>query len=155
TVTDTGLSLTGSGAGNYQLSSTTATAKANITPAALTLTALTNTKVNDGTTTAAAIPTASGLQGTDSLTNLTESYASPYVGTGKTLNVATYTINDGNSGGNYAVTLVANNSGAITSSSAIAIFNNGKDATTEGSWINVYGSQGYNVINATNGVNYP
>ena len=32
---------------------------------------------------------------------------------------------------------------------------NGKDTTTEGSWIGVYGSQGYNVINATNGVNYP
>ena len=30
-----------------------------------------------------------------------------------------------------------------------------KDTTTEGSWIGVYGSQGYNVINATNGVNYP
>jgi streptogramin lyase len=32
---------------------------------------------------------------------------------------------------------------------------NGKDTTTEGSWIGVYGSQGYNVINATNGVDYP
>ena len=31
----------------------------------------------------------------------------------------------------------------------------GKDSTTEGSWIGVYGSQGYNVINATNGVDYP
>ena len=31
----------------------------------------------------------------------------------------------------------------------------GDDSTTEGSWIGVYGSQGYNVINATNGVDYP
>ena len=31
----------------------------------------------------------------------------------------------------------------------------GDDSTTEGSWIGVYGSQGYNVINATNGVAYP
>ena len=37
---------------------------------------------------------------------------------------------------------------------ATATFN-GKDTTTEGSWIGVYGSQGYNVINATNGVDYP
>ena len=237
TVTDTGLSLTGTGAGNYQLASTTATTTANITPmaltitavantktydattaaaatptitagslqgsdtanftetyasknvgtnlvltpsgtvndgnsgnnytytfitvstgaitqASLTLTAVTNTKVYDGTTSAAAIPTVSGLKGSDTVTNLTETYASPNVGTGITLNVATYTINDGNNGGNYAVTLVANNTGVITASSATATFN-GKDTTTEGSWIGVYGSQGYNVINATNGVNYP
>ena len=31
----------------------------------------------------------------------------------------------------------------------------GADSTTQGSWIGVYGSQGYNVINATNGVDYP
>jgi streptogramin lyase len=31
----------------------------------------------------------------------------------------------------------------------------GADTTTQGSWIGVYGSQGYNVINATNGVDYP
>ena len=31
----------------------------------------------------------------------------------------------------------------------------GEDTTTEGTWIGVYGSQGYNVINATNGVDYP
>jgi hypothetical protein len=37
---------------------------------------------------------------------------------------------------------------------ATATFN-GKDTTTEGSWIGVYGSQGSNVINATNGVHYP
>ena len=75
------------------------------------------------------------------------------MGTGITLSVATYTINDGNTGGNYAITLVANNTGVIVTP-AIATFD-GKDATTEGSWINVYGSQGYNVINATSGVNYP
>jgi hypothetical protein len=31
----------------------------------------------------------------------------------------------------------------------------GDDTTTHGSWIGVYGSQGSNVINATNGVDYP
>ena len=52
----------------------------------------------------------------------------------------------------------AGSSGSLTqtvnSPPATASFN-GKDSTTEGSWIGVYGSQGYNVINATNGVNYP
>ena len=51
----------------------------------------------------------------------------------------------------------AGSSGSLTQTvnpPATATFN-GKDTTTEGSWIGVYGSQGYNVINATNGVNYP
>ena len=236
TVTDTGLSLTGTGAGNYQLASTTATTTANITPMALTITAVvntkvydatnsaaatptitsgslqgsdtanfvetypsknvgtnlvltpsgtvhdgnsgnnytynfvtvstgvitqasltlmavTNTKIYDGTTSAAAIPTVSGLKGSDTVTNLTETYASPNVGTGITLNVATYTINDGNNGGNYAVTLVANNTGAITTAAPTTATFVGEDTTTEGSWIGVYGSQGYNIINS--GVSYP
>jgi hypothetical protein len=42
----------------------------------------------------------------------------------------------------------------ISTSPATATFNV-KDTTTQGSWIGVYGSQGYNVINATNGVAYP
>ena len=52
----------------------------------------------------------------------------------------------------------AGSSGSLTQTvntpPATATFN-GKDTTTEGSWIGVYGSQGYNVINATNGVDYP
>ena len=60
------------------------------------------------------------MKGSDTVTNLTETYASPNVGTGITLNVATYTINDGNSGNNYTVTKVPNNTGVITSSSSPA-----------------------------------
>ena len=52
----------------------------------------------------------------------------------------------------------AGSSGSLTQTvntpPATATFH-GKDTTTEGSWIGVYGSQGYNVINATNGVDYP
>jgi hypothetical protein len=36
-----------------------------------------------------------------------------------------------------------------------AATSHGTDTTTAGSWIGVYGSQGSNVINATNGVHYP
>ena len=50
----------------------------------------------------------------------------------------------------------AGSSGSLTQTvnapSATATFD-GKDSTTEGSWIGVYGSQGYNVINS--GVSYP
>jgi YDG domain len=115
-VSVTGISITGgTDAGNYTLGNTTASTTANITKAPLTITALTNTKLWDGTTTAAAVPTVSGLQGTDTVTGLTETYSDANVGTGKTLSVATYTVNDGNSGGNYTVSLVANTTGVINS----------------------------------------
>ena len=131
-------------AGNYQLPRP-ATTTANITAAPLTITAVTNTKVYDGTTSAAAIPTVSGLKGSDTVTNLTETYATATVGTGITLNVATYTVNDGNSGNNYAVSLVSNNTGVITAATPTATFIN-EDTTTQGNWIGKYGSLGYDFI---------
>ncbi len=73
---------------------------------ALTITAVTNTKVYDATTSAAATPTVSGLQGDDTVTNLSETYSNPNAGTGKTLSVASYSVNDGNDGNNYTVTTV-------------------------------------------------
>src|SRR5205823_5307772 len=81
----------------------------------LTLTAVTNTKVYDATPSAAATPTTLGLQGSDTVTGLTESYDTRHVGTGKTLAVDPgYTVNDGNSGNDYTVTLVADHTGVIT-----------------------------------------
>jgi MBG domain-containing protein/YDG domain-containing protein/galactose oxidase-like protein len=85
-----------------------------ITAAPLTITAATNTKPYDTMTGAAATPTVSGLQGSDTVTGLAETYDNASVGTGKTLSVSTYTVNDGNNGANYKVTLVANNTGVIT-----------------------------------------
>jgi hypothetical protein len=67
---------------------------------------VTETKVYDGGTTSSGIPTVSGLQGsTDSVTGKTQAFASKNVlGTnGSTLTVTAYTVNDGNSGNNYAV----------------------------------------------------
>ena len=55
-----------------------------------------------------------GLEGSDTVVNRSESYVSPIVGTEKTLQVAGYTIVDGNGGKNYAVTTVANYNGVIT-----------------------------------------
>lgn len=86
-----------------------------ITPAPLTISATSNTKTYDTTTKAAAIPTASGLQGSDSVANLAQTYNSPAAGTGLLLTVSPgYTINDGNGGNNYTVTLVTNNTGVIS-----------------------------------------
>jgi len=113
TVSVTGISISGLDAGNYTFN-TTATATAAITPAPLTITAVPNSKVYDGTTSASAKPTTSGLLGTDIVTGLAEIYAGKNVGTGLTLTVSAYIVNDGNSGGNYTVTPVSNTAGVIT-----------------------------------------
>ena len=77
-----------------------------ITAEALTVTAATNTKAYDGTTSAAAIPTitSGSLQGSDTA-NFTETYDTKNVGTGKTL-TPSGTVNDGNGGNNYTYTFV-------------------------------------------------
>jgi hypothetical protein len=104
TVNVKGISISGGDASNYTLASTTAGTTANISVRALTLTSVTNTKIYDGTTSAAATPSISGLQTGDSVTSLTETYDNKNSGTGKSISVATYTVNDGNSGNNYSVT---------------------------------------------------
>ncbi len=117
TVSVSGISISGADADNYTLVNTTASTTANITPAALTLTAANNTKTYDSTTSASATPTVVGLQGSDTLTGLSESYDNKNAGTGKSLSVAGYTINDGDNGSNYTVTTVNNTTGVITPAS--------------------------------------
>src|SRR5205814_1928583 len=79
--------------------------------ASLTITATTNTKTYDSTTSAAATPTVSGLIGNDTVTNAAEVYADANAGSSKTLSVSAYTVNDNNSGNNYTVTTVADTTG--------------------------------------------
>jgi hypothetical protein len=118
----TGLTLTvnggyvihdGNNGGNYTVMTVVSTG-GQINPAALTITATANTKVYDGMTSATATPTVTGLQGSDTVSGLSESYTSANVGTGLMLTVnAGYLINDGNNGGNYTVTTIASTSGEI------------------------------------------
>ncbi len=84
-----------------------------ITPAPLSIAATTNTKTYDRTVSAAAAPTVTGLVGGDTASGVTEVYADKTAGTGKTLSVATYTINDGNGGNNYTTTTLGNTTGVI------------------------------------------
>jgi hypothetical protein len=85
-----------------------------ITTRAITVTAVTDTKQYDGTTSSTGVPTITvgSLLGGDSAT-WTQSFDSAAIGTGKTL-TPTGTVTDGNSGNNYAVTFVANITGVIT-----------------------------------------
>ena len=86
-----------------------------ITPAALTIRATNETKVYDGTVLSSLTPAALGLKDTDTVSSLTQQFADKNVGIGKTIHVASgYTINDGNNGGNYTVTLVDATGGRIT-----------------------------------------
>jgi filamentous hemagglutinin family protein len=101
----------GNGGNNYALSFQTA--PGTITAAPLTITAAANTKTYDGTTSTAATPTASGLVGSDTVTGMTQAYANTNAGTGKTINVTAYTVNDGNGGANYSVQAIGSLAGVI------------------------------------------
>lgn len=119
--------------GNYAVTGGGVTTSATIGRAGLTLTAATNSKTYDGTTSAAATPTVGGLVSGDTVTGLAETYADKNAGTGKTLSVSAYTINDGNGGNNYAVTTVDNNTGSIARAVltvAAVADTKGYDATT-------------------------
>ncbi len=113
TLTATGTVNDGNGGNNYAVTFVADTTGA-ITARAITVTATTNTKIYDGTTSAAAMPTVTGgtLAAGDT-GNFTETYDTKNVGTGKTL-TATGSVNDGNGGNNYAVTFIADTTGAIT-----------------------------------------
>jgi hypothetical protein len=115
TVTASGYTISdGSGlASNYQLTSNSATATADITAALLTVTAQTNAKTYDGNTGAAAIPTitSGALFGADTA-NFSEIYDTQNAGIGKIL-TASGTVNDGNGGNNYVYTFIPDTTGVI------------------------------------------
>ncbi len=113
TLTATGSVNDGNGGNNYALTFI-ADASGTITARTITVSATTNTKIYDGTISAAAIPTVTGgtLAPGDS-GNFTETYDTKNVGTGKTL-TATGSVNDGNGGNNYTVSFIADTTGAIT-----------------------------------------
>jgi uncharacterized repeat protein (TIGR03803 family) len=112
--------LTGTDAGNYSFLGgfTTATPNYNISKAPLTISAVTDSRVYNGTTSSSAAPTVTSgeLFNGDILTGLRQVFDSKDVlGTNQsTLKVSgDYTLSDGNNGNNYAVSL-ATASGTIT-----------------------------------------
>jgi|GEM_PF-5944637 len=99
-------------AANYSMANKSASG--NITARPITVTAATNTKVFDGTTSATAIPTitSGSLAGSD-VDNFTEAYSDKNAGSGKTL-IPSGVVNDGNGGNNYTITFANNTTGVIT-----------------------------------------
>lgn len=98
----------GNSGNNYYVDSA-APATGTITPAALVISAVTDTKTYDGTTASTGTPTVSGLQAGDSVTGLVQAYGSKDVlgAGGSTLSVVAGTIEDGNGGANYVPSLVS------------------------------------------------
>ena len=93
----------GNSGGNYTVS--TNTASGTIAKAALTLTAVTASKTYDGGVVAPGTPTSAGLKGSDTVTGLSQVFDSQNAGTRTVSVLPGYAVNDGNGGGNYAVTL--------------------------------------------------
>jgi hypothetical protein len=92
----------GNGGNNYTVTANTATG--NIARAALTLDAVTDSRIYNGTTASSGAVQSSGLVAGDTVTSLAQSFDSPLVGN-RTLGVnGGYVVNDGNGGNNYTVT---------------------------------------------------
>src|SRR5207248_1751578 len=93
------------GNGGQDYSVTLQGATGSISAAALTISAVGDSKGYDGTTTSAQTPTVTGaLYGSDTVSNLAQSFDSRHAGA-RTLAVTSYTVNDGNGGQDYSVTL--------------------------------------------------
>jgi hypothetical protein len=111
TVTVSGLSLSGTDAGNYQLASSTSTATADITARSLTVSATGANKVYDGTTSATITLADNRISGDSLTTSYTNaSFANKNVGTAKTVSVNGIMI-AGTDAANYSVNTTATAAG--------------------------------------------
>ena len=103
-----GLAVT-AGAGtdlNNYVAPAAASSAASITPATLVVSAVTDSKTYDGTTTSNAAPTVSGLVAGDTVSGLSQTFADKNAGSNKTITASGYSISDGNGGANYTVNKV-------------------------------------------------
>ncbi|MGO8926728.1 MAG: YDG domain-containing protein, partial [Limisphaerales bacterium] len=104
----------GNGGNNYAVTLQNYTA-GTITALPITVAAVSDSKVYDGTTSSVGVPTITPpLVGTDTATVLAQAFQDPNVGVGNKVLVPTITISDGNGGNNYAVTLQNYTAGTIT-----------------------------------------
>lgn len=122
TLTPSGMVTDGNGGNNYSYTFASST-NGVITAEPLTITATTNTKVYDGNTSAAAIPTVSGTIFNGDTPNFTETYDTVTAGANKTLTPAG-NVNDVNGGLNYApITFVPIETGIINQATPTFTYN--------------------------------
>ncbi|MBV5349830.1 hypothetical protein JZU71_01330, partial [bacterium] len=139
-VTATGLGLSGLDSGNYQLSSTSATDSADITPRTLHVTATGVNKVYDGTT-AATVTLADDRVGGDDVTTAyaAASFADPNIGVAITINVSGISITGGTDSSNYVLGNVVTTTAAdITNATqTITVVTHAPSAASNGSTFDV------------------
>jgi len=117
-VTVTGYALVGAQAGNYSATQP-AGLSAYIVPRPITVTAVSATKIYDGTTTAAGLPTLEPpLAAGDTTDILAQEFQDNSVAIDKTI-TPLLAINDGNGGANYGLSVVNDYTGTITPAAAI------------------------------------
>jgi autotransporter-associated beta strand protein len=130
TVTATGITASAiNGAATvygYAVSPNTANgAIGEITAAPLMVTAQTDNRVYDGTTSSTAAPVVGALFAGDAVvTAPTQMYDNQNAGINKTLSASGLAINDGNGGNNYTITYVPNATGVITARGVTVTANN-------------------------------
>jgi hypothetical protein len=142
-VSVSGISISGADAGNYSLTNTTATTSADISARPISVGAVADIKLYDGTTSSSGTPTISlGSLAPGDSANFSLAFASKTVGTGKTL-IPSGSVDDGNSGNDYSVSFLNNTNGVITAKnltvSGITASSKAYDGTTTTS-INVSGA---------------
>ena len=116
TVTATGLTLSGADAEDYEFDGI-GTGTANISARAITVTAVTDTRTYNGTDVSTVIPaiTSGALQDTDTA-GFTQKFDTKHFGTEKVL-TPSGSVDDGNGGNNYTVTIATVSTGEITKKS--------------------------------------
>ena len=117
TLTAAGSVIDGNSGNNYVVTFA-ANMTGQITPRAISVAATTSTKIYDGTTSTATTPTiAAGSLANGDAAAFVETFDTTNVGTSATLTAAG-SVNDGNSGGNYSVSLVNDTTGVINKANA-------------------------------------
>jgi hypothetical protein len=130
TISVTGITLSGTDAGNYSFN-TTASTTANITPRALVIAATGQNKVYDGTTAATVTLSDNRVSGDALTTGYTIAvFGDKNVGTGKTISVTGITLT-GTDSGNYTFNTTASTSASITPR-ALAIAATGHNKVYDG-----------------------
>jgi hypothetical protein len=103
----------GNGGANYAISYVDDTS-GEITPAALTVTAQSDSRGYDGSTASGVAPVLSGTLFDPVGSAATQNFADRNAGTGKRLTASGLVIDDGNGGANYAISYVDDTTGVIT-----------------------------------------
>ena len=122
-VTVNGITLTGTDAGNYSLTSSTATGTASITQKSIIITAIANDKVYDGNKSAIVVLSSNGLIVGDQITpsKILAEFDSPDVGNNKVVTVTGISIG-GVDAGNYSLTNTTATTNASITAPSVIIF---------------------------------